>query len=118
MKGILKILGIVAVFTVSVFGAQAQSASGVPASLQQLKNQEYVSVKGGRLVLNRNGKDAVLTEKYVCDNGSLVASNCTVIRKDGTSTKLSEGDRIYKDGTIVSGLSGDEGISRGAAHGG
>jgi hypothetical protein len=105
MNGFLRIgLAAILLFTVSVCRAQTAPPAVEMMTSQEMATQEFALKKNGSLVLHRNGTETVIAESYTCSNGSKVVPDGTVIRKNGTYTKLNEGERVYKNGIIVSGL--------------
>jgi hypothetical protein len=107
MKSILKI-AIALSMVLAISSAGAQVADTVFRSVQPGKPSninaqmtEYVIMKGGNMMLHEDGKETALAELFNCTDGSKVDTGGTLTKKDGTTIKLSEGDKVYKDGTLV-----------------
>lgn len=67
---------------------------------------EYLLMKGGKMVFaSKEGNTNQLNKNFTLSDGSIVISNGTVIRKDGTKLLLKETDFIYISGEIVKGKS-------------
>ena len=67
---------------------------------------EYLLMKGGKMVfVSKEGNTNQLNKNFTLSDGSIVISNGTVIRKDGTKLLLKETDYIYISGEIVIGKS-------------
>ena len=104
MKTSLKlILGtLIVIFSVSLVNAQMRDTTSSKMNSSQNKmgktSQEYVTMKGGVVILHQNGQSTKLTTTYKASDGTSISADGTVTKSDGTTMKLKEGDKIYKDG--------------------
>jgi hypothetical protein len=69
--------------------------------VMQQNGDEFVFVKNGVVMMHKMGNEVGLDIIYECTNGSTVATDRTLTRKDGSKVKLSEGDKVYKNGRVV-----------------
>ena len=104
MKKLVGLFALIA-FGVNVFAQQPgapdkeQPASKVQKTEQQ-KMKDGVRFKAGKAWLVKSGETTALDKEMLMINGAKVTPQGTVIMKDGSKTKLEEGDFIALDGTI------------------
>ena len=110
MKNTFKLACAVAVlgFSASMASAQvrdAQSQTNTPGANTFVASSghgdEYVAMKNGNMIFHLNGQDLSLAAPYPCADDTKVATDGTVTKKDGSTVKLREGDKVYSDGYIA-----------------
>ncbi len=87
------------------FGVFAQDTTSGMNYMQQhnMKPHEGIWMKNGKLMVWENGQATQLTQDRTLSNGTLVMTDGTVKKSDGTTQTLREGDFISMDGTISNG---------------
>jgi hypothetical protein len=109
MGNIFKTIAIlIFVFGVATVDAQVKDTvpyrdtitpSPIPGKVMTTDASEYVYMKKGILMLHQaKEKDAVVLSTYNCDDGSTVTTDGTYTPRDGAILRLSDGDKVYKDG--------------------
>ena len=54
-----------------------------------------------KMMQSKDMKCTPLSETYTCTDGSKVSADGTITKTDGTVTKLTNGNKVCKDGKIV-----------------
>jgi len=67
----------------------------------KMDKKEHLILKGGVMMVVRNGKTTPMEMETSLEDGSKVMMDGTVMKKDGTSTKIGETDMILMDGKIM-----------------
>lgn len=70
------------------------------------KEEEHMMGKGyvmkdGKMQVEENGEFTVMTQDVMLKNGTKVMTNGTVVKPDGTTMTLTEGQSIWEDGSIM-----------------
>ncbi len=60
-----------------------------------------VVLKGGKFMLDDNGKSSTLTVDYMFPDGTKVSLKGIVTKKDGTTATLKEGESVWPGGSII-----------------
>ena len=87
--------------TLGLFAQDSTNAMSKMAPNQNMQKHEGVIMKGGKLLMMKNGQTTQLTTDMTLDNGTVVMTNGSVKAKDGSTTTLKEGDYISMDGTTM-----------------
>ena len=73
------------------------------AAMQQMRsNENKIQKKEGKMWIIENGMAKEITTEVVLVNGDKVMVDGTVIKSDGTSTKLTDGESLDMNGNLVS----------------
>ncbi|HKY55357.1 MAG TPA: DUF6799 domain-containing protein [Anaerolineales bacterium] len=64
-------------------------------------NEGMVTMRGGRMMVVRNGELVAMKEDVLMNEGSRVLTDGTVIRTDGTTRMMMEGESLRMDGEIT-----------------
>lgn len=83
--------------------AHFSTAQSKPDSLPQARETRmerggYITLQGGQVMLVKDGKATKLEKDKTLTDGTVVMTNGSVKKTDGTSIQMKEGDRIYLDG--------------------
>ena len=93
MKGIMFIM---AVFALNIAGYAQKDVKEVTG---EASSEKYcIKLRDGKLSVMLEGK--IITSEVALDNGWILRPDATVLKKDGTTISLSEGQCIALDGTI------------------
>ena len=71
--------------------------------LEARPTQNSIVMKGGKLLLIRQGSMMPMTTEMTLENGTKVALDGTLTLPDGTTKTLANGDYLLLDGRIVDG---------------
>lgn len=63
--------------------------------------KDAVMMQGNKMMIRQNGVEGELTEDEKLNDGSKVMMNGTVVKPDGSIIKMTDGDEIYMDGTMM-----------------
>lgn len=67
----------------------------------KMDKKEHLILKGGVMMVVRNGKTTPMAAETSLEDGSRVMMDGTVMKKDGTSVKIGETEMILMDGKIM-----------------
>lgn len=84
---------LIVIIAISAFMFQVTSADS-----DQPLDQYCAEIRDGRLVVVFQG--SVLTSNITLDNGAQIKTDGTIIKEDGTTTVLKQGECIGKDGKL------------------
>jgi len=79
-------------------------STGTTASTAAPANtsQTLITMKAGKLVILMSGKELPMSKERILNNGTKIAIDGNVSRKDGTSFKMKEGDKVdYNTGEPI-----------------
>jgi hypothetical protein len=74
--------------------------SGAAHNTMQPKG--YVTMKGDRMLVYKNGQQTELKENLTLANGTVIMTDGTVLTKSGKTVKLSNGQWLDKNGMLLS----------------
>lgn len=84
--------------------AHAQAAAPKTAKTAKTMHKaspEYCTLKGGKMMLMKNGKLEPLTADMTMTDGSVCMTDGTCKTKDGTATKMKEGECMLMNGRMT-----------------
>ena len=90
------------VYTTVALAQDSSVASHKMHSAKKMK--DCVMMKDGKLMVMKDGKTMAMDQDVSLTNGATVKTDGTVQMKDGTTKQLTNGDCVYMDGKIVSGM--------------
>lgn len=67
----------------------------------KIDKKEHLILKGGTMMVVRNGKTTPMTMETSLEDGSKVMMDGTVVKKDGTTSKIGESEMILMEGKIM-----------------
>jgi hypothetical protein len=103
MRHFLKIMiAFVLIASMVNVNAQMKADSSKKTKASSDQNQEYASMEKGKLIEYTNNEWGYLTDDFICTNGAKVSQNGTFTKADGSTIKLNEGDKVYRDGHMTS----------------
>jgi hypothetical protein len=97
----MKKLILSSVLMIVSFGVMfAQSDTTLDKTSYTLRDNHegYITMKDGRMMISKNGRMTEMTSETVLTNGTRVTTNGKVIRPDGTTYMMKEGDKISMSG--------------------
>lgn len=69
--------------------------------------KDCVMMKDGKMMVMKGGETTVMDQEMTMTNGTVVSTDGSVKMKDGTSKQLKDGDCVYMDGKVKSGMKKD-----------
>jgi hypothetical protein len=98
-------------FLVAVLGtttALAQDSSGAGTKSHHAGHmkmmKDCVMMENGKMMVMKGGKPMAMYQDMTLTNGATVSTDGTVKMQEGTSTQLKDGDCVYMDGKMSSGM--------------
>lgn len=64
------------------------------------KMKDHVTMRGGKMMLMKNGELFVIDKNMKLANGTVVTPNGTINMKDGSTMQMKNGDQIFMDGKV------------------
>ncbi len=92
-----------AVIMLAALGVYAQDSNTMymkTDTAAQLNMKNYLAMKGGVMMVYKNGDSIAMTSVMTLKDGTVVRQDGTVTRKNGITIKLKDGDGIYMDGRL------------------
>jgi hypothetical protein len=74
-------------------------------SMKSMK--DCVMMKDGKMMVMKGGETTAMDQEMTMTNGTVVGTDGSVKMKDGTSRQLKDGDCVYMDGKVKSGMKKD-----------
>src|SRR5258705_13218188 len=71
-----------------------------PAGSEKMRNEKgpYITLQGGQVMMVKENKAEKLDKDKTLADGTVVMTNGTIKKNDGTIMQMKEGDRVYLDG--------------------
>ncbi len=63
--------------------------------------KDAVMMRGNKMMIREDGVEGEMTEEEDLDDGSKVTLDGTIVKPNGKTTKMMDGDEILKDGTMM-----------------
>ncbi|ADB42841.1 MULTISPECIES: DUF6799 domain-containing protein [Spirosoma] len=94
-------LGVFAFLLLAGFGSTAQTTPKHATHAAKPAHEEYMVMKGGKMMM-MHGKLSPMTMDMTMSDGTICMTNGTCKAKDGTITKMKDGDHcMIKDGKMM-----------------
>jgi hypothetical protein len=95
MKKLLMLFAAAFLISVSVHAQDSSKTTG-----KSTKMKDCYMMKGGKMVMEKNGTATDMTQDVTLSNGTVVTKDGTVKTKDGKTVTLKEGECVYTNGKI------------------
>jgi hypothetical protein len=105
MKKVLLFLTMIVISLVSFAQSDSMQLKKDPYNRTDIKGKDdvYVIMQDEQMMLMKGSESTPLKSVLTLDDGSVVHPDGVIIRKDGLTTKLNEGDYVYMTGKIMIG---------------
>lgn len=70
-------------------------------TLKSEKMRDHMMLRGGKVVMNRNGARSMVEHDMILENGTVVSPSGIVRTKDGKTMQLREGEKVDMSGMII-----------------
>ena len=98
-------LGVLAFLLLAGLGSAAQAQTTpkhATHAATKPAHEEYMVMKGGKMMMMQNGKMKPMTMNMTMSDGTMCMTDGTCKAKDGTITKMKEGDHcMMKNGKMM-----------------
>jgi hypothetical protein len=101
-------------FLVAVIGTTTVLAQDTSAAKHKMHDmghmkmkKDCVMMKEGKMLVMKEGKTMAMDQEMTLTNGSTVSTDGTLKMQDGTTKQLKDGDCVYMDGKMMSGMKKD-----------
>lgn len=74
--------------------------SGQGMGHEMMMQKDHLMMKGGKMIMVKNGKDAIMDKDMTLSNGTKVRKDGTVEMKNGKNLHLQEGEMMDMDGEM------------------
>src|SRR5919199_295980 len=95
MKKLFILLAAAFLFSLNVHAQDSTKTTG-----KSTKMKDCYMMKGGKMVMEKNGTTTDMTQDVTLSNGTVVMKDGTVKTKDGKTVTLKEGECVYTNGKI------------------
>ena len=88
--------------------AMAQDTTAMaPTKMHHMgMKKDCVMMKDGKMMTMKGGKTMAMDQDMTMTNGTTVSTDGTVKMSDGSTKQLKDGDCVYMDGKMMSGMNG------------